>query len=92
MVALVEMKKNWMYKLELNILQRKCLKLDVKDEAMVWHFKFSQLNFGGLTELSKKEVLLKLPSVEFENKFCEKCVLKKHPRTGFSKTLEYKIE
>lgn len=52
LVARVEIKKNKMYKLELYILQKKCLKLDVKDLAMVWYFV--HLNFGGLVELSKK--------------------------------------
>lgn len=52
LVARVEMKKNKMYKLELYILHKKCLKLDVNDLAMVWHFV--HLNFGGLVELSKK--------------------------------------
>jgi len=35
LVTRVEMRKNRMYKLKLNILQRKCLKLDLKDEAMI---------------------------------------------------------
>nr|KYP54002.1 hypothetical protein KK1_000168 [Cajanus cajan] len=48
LIARVEMKKNQMYKLDLNIIQNKCLKLDVKDEAMMWHFRFGHLNFGGL--------------------------------------------
>nr|KYP37038.1 Retrovirus-related Pol polyprotein from transposon TNT 1-94 [Cajanus cajan] len=51
LIAQVEMKKNRMYKLELNIIQNKCLKLDVKDEAMMRHSRFGHLNFGGLAEL-----------------------------------------
>jgi len=35
LIAQVEMKKNRMYKLDLKIVQERCLKLDVKDEAMM---------------------------------------------------------
>jgi len=81
-----------MYKLELNILQRKCLKLDLKDEAMIWHYQYGHLNFGGLDELSKKQLVLGLPGVEFEKKFCEECVLEKHPRTKFLNLVGYRAE
>jgi len=30
--------------------------------------------------------------VEFEKKFCEECVLRKHPRTSFSRTAEYRAK
>lgn len=85
LVAWVEMKKY-------NILWNKCLKLDVSDKAMVSHFRFGYFNFGGLTELSKKELVLRLLSMEFERKFCEECVLIRHPWIGFPKTTEYKVE
>ena len=92
LIARVEMKKNRMYKLDLKIVQERCLKLDVKDEAMMWHFRFGHLHFGGLAELVKKEMVRGLPTVEFEKKFCEECVLGKHPRTSFSRTAEYRAK
>jgi len=42
--AWVEMKKNWMYKLVQSILQKRCLKLDVKDENITQH----QLDDGNM--------------------------------------------
>ena len=92
LIARVEMKKNRMYKLDLKIVQERCLKLDLKDEAMMWHFRFGHLHFGGLVELVKKEMVRGLPTAEFEKKFCEECVLGKHPRTSFSRTAEYRAK
>jgi len=86
------MKKNRMYKLDLKIVQERCLKLDVKDEAMMWHFRFGHLHFGGLAELVKKEMVRGLPTVEFETKFCEECVLGKHSRTSLPRTAEYRAK
>jgi len=65
LIARVEMKKNETYKLDLKIVQERCLKLDVKDGAMMWHFRFGHLHFGGLAELVKKEMMPGLPIVEF---------------------------
>ena len=90
LISLVEMKKNRMYKLHLKIVHERCLKLDVKDEAMMWHFRFGHFHFGGLAELVKKEMVRGLLSVELENKFCEECVLGKHLRISFSRTAEYR--
>lgn len=75
LIAWVETKKNKIYKLNLKIVQERFLKLNVKDQAMIWHFQFGHLSFGGLTELVKKEMVWGLPSMEFEKKFCEMFVL-----------------
>nr|KYP52959.1 Retrovirus-related Pol polyprotein from transposon TNT 1-94 [Cajanus cajan] len=79
LIARVEMKKNRMYKLEMNIIQNKCLKLDVKDEAMMRHSRFGHLNIGGLTELSKKELVHGLRGVGYS-------------RTSFPSSSEYKAK
>ena len=92
LIARVEMKKNRMYKLDLKIVQERCLKLDVKDEAMMWHFRFGHLHFGGLVELVKKEMVQGLLTVEFEKKFCEKSIFGKHLRTSFPSTAEYQAK
>ena len=53
----------------------------------VWPFEF-----GGLAKLVKKEMVRGLPTMKFEKKFCEECVLGKHPRTSFSRTAEYRAK
>jgi len=87
LITRVEMKQNKMYKLEL-----RCLKLDVEDEVMKWHFRFGHLHFGGLTELVQKEMVRGLPNIEFKKNFCEDCVLGKHQRASFPKTIEYQVK
>lgn len=65
--------------------------MDVRDEAVMWHFRFGQLNFGGLAKLSKKQLMHGL-DIEFKKKFFEDCILRKHPRIEFSKIVEYQVE
>jgi len=91
LIARVEMKKNRMYKLELKIIQEKCLKLDVQDETMMWHFRFGHLHFDGLMELVKGMVH-GLPSMEFKSKLCEEYILDKQSRTSFSKNSKYQAK
>jgi len=88
----IEMKKNRMYKLELKIIQEKCLKLDVQDETMMWRFRFGHLHFDGLMELVKKGMVHGLPSMEFKSKLCEECVLGKQSRTSFSRNSKYQAK
>ena len=92
LIARVEMKKNRMYKLELKIIQEKCLKLDVKDETMMWHFRFGHLHFDGLMELVKKGMVHGLPSMEFKSKLCEECILGKQSRTSFPRNAKYQAK
>ncbi|KAJ3704843.1 hypothetical protein LUZ61_008548 [Rhynchospora tenuis] len=53
------------------------------DKAWLWHLRFGHLNFGGLKELSKKSMVKGLPQIDHCDKFCERCVLGKHPRSSF---------
>jgi len=92
LIACVEMKKNRMYKLELKIIQEKCLKLDVQDETMMWHFRFGHLHFDGLMELVKKGMVHGLPSMEFKSKLCEECILDKQSRTSFPRNAKYQAK
>jgi len=92
LITRVEIKKNRMYKLDLKIVQERCLKLEVKDEVMMWHFWFGHLHFARLVDLVKKEMVQGLSTVNFEKKFCEECVLGKHPRTLFLMTPEYRAK
>ncbi|KAJ4788299.1 polyprotein [Rhynchospora pubera] len=92
LIAQVEMTKNRMFKLNLVNVQAKCLKACVVDKAWLWHLRFGHLNFGGLKELSKKSMVKGLPHIENCDKFCEGCVLGKHPRSSFPKEASYRAK
>jgi len=83
------MGRNWMYKLNLGSIQETCLRVDVEDKVSLWHLRFGHLHHGGLKELVKKNMVHGLPNMDYEGKFCEKCVLSKHARTSFQKKSEY---
>lgn len=89
-VAQVGMKKNQMSKLDLKIIHKMLLlKLDIKDEVMIWHFQFGYLHFDGLGNLENKNMVYELLNMDFEKIFYEECVLDKQVRTLFRKIFDY---
>ncbi|KAI5402444.1 hypothetical protein KIW84_050167 [Lathyrus oleraceus] len=51
LVALVEIGKNRMYKLNLKSIREKCLHVNVEDQASLWHLRFGHLHQAGLRRL-----------------------------------------
>jgi hypothetical protein len=69
-VASVEMMSNKMFKLNLNSIQERCLKVDLKNKNELWYLKFGHVNYVGLkrgwesnndriTEFWVREIVLK---------------------------------
>lgn len=79
------MTKNCMFKLNLVDVQVRCLKARVEDKTWLWYLRFGHLNFGGLRQLTNKRMVNGIPHIDHSDKFCEGCVLGKHPRNSFSK-------
>ena len=47
LVARVEIGRNQMYKLNLESIREKCLRVDVEDKESLWHLRFGHLHHGG---------------------------------------------
>jgi Integrase core domain/GAG-pre-integrase domain len=85
-IARVEMGENRMFKLNLQRIEQKCLKINKEDEAWLWHIRFGHLGYSGLRDLLKKQSVQGLLNLDFENKFCEGCVIGKQTRRQFGKS------
>ncbi|XP_012853620.1 PREDICTED: uncharacterized protein LOC105973146 [Erythranthe guttata] len=59
LIAKVFMTKNRMFLLNLETVEAKCLKADVKDEAWNWHMRYGHLNFDSLKALKEKVMVQK---------------------------------
>ena len=89
LVARVEIGRNWMYKLNLRSIRENCLRVDVEDKTSLWHLCFGHLHHGGLKKLAKKNMVHGLSNMDYEENFCEECVLSKHARTSIQKKTEF---
>jgi GAG-pre-integrase domain len=80
MVVSVKMTPNRMFKLDLNFVQERCLKVSLENKNELWHIRFGHLGYAGLKEAVRKQSMIGLSSLEFEKHFCEGCVVGKHMR------------
>jgi transposase InsO family protein len=68
------------------MIEQKCLKINKKDEVWLWHMRFGHLGYSGLRDLVKKQSVQGLSNLDFENKFCEGCVIGKQTTRQFGKS------
>jgi GAG-pre-integrase domain len=75
-----------MFKLNLQMIEQKCLKINKEDEVWLCHMRFRHLGYSGLKDLVKKQSVQELSNLDFEKKFCEGCVIGKQTRRQFRKS------
>jgi GAG-pre-integrase domain len=92
LIAQVEMATNRMFKLNLVNIKVTCLNTCVEEKYWLWHLRFGHINFGGLKEMTSKKMVHGLPLLDSPDKFCEGCVIGKHPRSSFPKVAEYRAK
>jgi transposase InsO family protein len=85
-IARVEMRENRMFKLNLQRIEKKYLKINKEDEVWLWHMRFRHLGYNGLRDLVKKQSVQGLPNFDFDNKFYEVRVITKQTRRQFGKS------
>ncbi|GJU58201.1 retrovirus-related pol polyprotein from transposon TNT 1-94 [Tanacetum coccineum] len=56
LIALVEMSKNRMFRLNLKNVLERCLQTQLKEKVPLWHLRFGHLHYGGLEKLAKKKM------------------------------------
>ena len=56
----------------------------VQDESWLWHFRFGNLNFGGLKLLHTKNMVKGFPLINRPERVCEGCIFGKQHRETFS--------
>jgi hypothetical protein len=66
MVVSVEIVPNKMFKLDLNSVQERCLKVSLENNNDLWHLRFGHLDYAGLKEAVRKQSVIGLPNLEFE--------------------------
>jgi hypothetical protein len=83
LIACVQMTKNRMFPLNLNLKIEKYLIGLIKNESWQWHLCFFHLHFNGLKLLSSGGMVCGLPQIDLTNHVNEGCVLGKQSRLSF---------
>ncbi|KAL3533478.1 hypothetical protein ACH5RR_006999 [Cinchona calisaya] len=62
------------------------------DDTWLWHLRFGHLNFGSLKFLVRKNLVIGLPFINYPNKKCESCILRKKHRDPFPKNKAWRAK
>ena len=84
MIIKVQMTKNMMFSMLLQVETLFSLKTTVEDSNWLWHLRFVHLNFRGLNLVVQKNMVARLPMIDIPNCACEGCLLGKQHKNFFS--------
>jgi hypothetical protein len=68
---------------ENGVEMKEAFQSEIQDDFWLWHFRFGDLNFGGLKLLHTKDMVKGLPLIEKPEKICEGWIFGKQHRESF---------
>ena len=63
------------------------LLIHANEASKIWHEIFGHLNYKYLYDISEKEMVIGMPKIKFPKGVCQGCILGKHPKHKFVKSL-----
>lgn len=76
------MSQNRTFKIELNVLEHRCLATATSTDEWLWHYRLGHLNFKEMCNLQQKQMVSGLPEFEIPSDVCEECVQAKLHRNN----------
>nr|KYP35216.1 Copia protein [Cajanus cajan] len=67
---------NKTFRVDISMSKHMCFAVTVFDVNWLWHLRFGHLNFGSLSQLAEKEMVIGLPHIEKSDVTCEEVVSK----------------
>jgi hypothetical protein len=65
------MSRNRTFKIELNVLEHRCLVTAASRDEWLWHYRLGHLNFKDMCNLQQKQMVSGLPEFEIPSEVCE---------------------
>nr|KYP46743.1 Retrovirus-related Pol polyprotein from transposon TNT 1-94 [Cajanus cajan] len=79
---------NRTFRVDIPVSDCMCFAAAVLDTNWLWHLRFGHLNFGSLSQLAGKEMVVGLPHIQKSEMTCESCMLGKQARNPFKAHLK----
>ncbi|GAU40455.1 hypothetical protein TSUD_141350 [Trifolium subterraneum] len=87
LILKVQMSSNRIFKIELDIMEHKCLATSESMSEWQWHYRLGHLNFRDLNLMESKRLVTCFPCIKLPTEVCEECVHAKQHRNSFSKNV-----
>lgn len=89
LLAKVRRSRNYLYILNLNIVEPMCLLTSIKEDAWLWHAHYGHLNFQSLKNLASKEMVVGLPHLNHVDQVCNSYLVSKQQWVSFPQESNY---
>ncbi|XP_061375043.1 uncharacterized protein LOC133317219 [Gastrolobium bilobum] len=83
LIAKVDMTRNFIFKLNIQRKEIRCMKSITKDSSWLWHLRFCHLGLTGLKLLSKANMVNGLPQINHPYQLCDSCMKGKKHKQSF---------
>jgi len=77
------------FKINISVIEDKCLLSEVKSENWLWHQRYGHINFRDLNMLSEKKMVQGLPKIKLPNEVCDMCCTGKQARNSYNATIPF---
>lgn len=84
--------QNRLYKVPMDIVDEKCLKLAIANESARWHARLGHIGVETMKLMIRKELVSGIPNISIEKEACESCALGKQTRQAFPKATLFRAE
>ena len=72
------------FKINISVIEDKCLLSEVKSENWLWHQRYGHINSRDSNMLSEKKMLQGLPKIKLPNEVCDMCCTGKQARKSYN--------
>jgi len=77
LVLKAPMSKNRTFKIDLDVMEHKCLIISSSRDEIIWHYRFGHLNFKDLNQMQRHMMVTDLPEIQIPDEICEDCLQSK---------------
>ena len=82
--------QNRLYKVLMEVEERKCLQLEVKSDYSCWHARLGHLGVDAMKTMVGKELVTGIPRLRVEKETCDSCLRAKQARQPFPASTTYR--
>lgn len=82
--------KNRLYKVIMEIVDSRCLQLEVASDSNKWHARLGHIGVDSMRSMVKKKLVVGIPEIEVERETCASCLMGKQTRSVFPQTSKYR--
>lgn len=86
------MSHNRTSRIELDVLEHKCLETATRKDDWLWNCRLGHLNFNDISNLKRKNMVSDLQEIHIPAEVCEECVQAKQHKNNFNKDAKRKLK